>query len=99
MVQPHQRWDPPPSWPGEAGPRALPGSVGAVQETGGQQIPERPVVPAGVEVPRNHLRPVGAYQRRPDGGQFLLPPPHIAAHRGLRMDPDHRHQAAIYRLD
>jgi len=59
VVEAHDRWDPAACWPGECRPWPPPGRVGAFQESSIQQIPEWPVVPAGVEVSSDHLLPAG----------------------------------------
>ena len=70
VVQPHDRGRPavreplavwvgvqvPGHRPGEPGP-CPPRGVRAVDETGGEQLAERPVIPAGVEVTHHHLGP------------------------------------------
>ena len=53
--------------PGQAGPRG----VRAVQEPGREEVTERPVIPAGVEVTGHHLR-LGA-RPAPAAGQVPLP--------------------------
>jgi hypothetical protein len=45
--------------PGKSGPRPTLGSIRAIQESRGEHITERLVVPAGVEVPSHYLRPWG----------------------------------------
>ncbi len=73
MVQPHGGRYPTPRGPGEAGPGTVAGRVGAVQEPRGEQVPERPVVPAGIEVPGQHLMAARAGHPPPD--EVQIPPP------------------------
>jgi len=66
MIEAHDGQPPPGGRPGESWPGSALAGIGAIQEACRQEIPERPVISAGVEVPGHHLWLIDCRQRLPD---------------------------------